>query len=352
MTRHPIGLPRGLDPAAQLDRLERPTVIGIVGSGRSGSTLLEFLLAGDIPGSRAVGELETLVYRAIRDNELCTCLVPAQQCPKWRPVIERLVIDPGRSDWEAFLSNRRKRIWWGSTSYITAYISALCPQLRRNSLLPAPTGYRAVVEMLTLLARPDNPVVDNSKTPLHFFALVATGAIDLRLVHLVRHPRAVMWSWTRRKPLPESGARCWTMEPKPSWRAARQWLFDAFMAESLHRQNPCLPYIRISYEDLCVNPAGVLARICDELKLPDHGESTDVEPRPGDYHVLGGNPDRFNGFRVVQEDDEWRQGGRPTWPLDVFFRLVAVPVYRRLLASSRPTRPGHTGSLSGPAPDT
>ena len=64
---------------------DRPTVIYITGSGRSGSTLLERIL-GAIPGFVNVGELIDLFRRVAPHDEHCGCGELFSACPFWSEV--------------------------------------------------------------------------------------------------------------------------------------------------------------------------------------------------------------------------------------------------------------------------
>ncbi|HEX6984894.1 MAG TPA: hypothetical protein VF170_05935, partial [Planctomycetaceae bacterium] len=56
----------------------------VAGWGRSGSTLLSYILA-DLPGFVAVGELRYL-WSAISNGELCGCGEPVTACPFWKDI--------------------------------------------------------------------------------------------------------------------------------------------------------------------------------------------------------------------------------------------------------------------------
>ncbi len=77
-----------------------PRVVYLGGLGRSGTTLLERLLAAR-PGVCAAGETVHLWQRGLVRNELCGCGLPFAACPFWHRVGEHAFggwaeIDPGR----------------------------------------------------------------------------------------------------------------------------------------------------------------------------------------------------------------------------------------------------------------
>ena len=322
-------------------------LVGIIGSGRSGSTLLEFLLAAAFPGARALGELESLVVRTMRDNELCSCGRQASDCPQWAGVIRLLVAHPAQECWQLAVDDRGHRARWALAAYVGAVGHRLAGHrpagLRRRvggRLARRPGAERCYLPVLDVLAevsRGHTAVIDNSKTPSHFFALANAGYPDLRMVHIVRQPQAVAWSWKRRKHLPESGSLNWFMEPRSAARSGAVWLFDAVLAASFRWLYPTIPYVRVSYEELCARPEKVVARCAAALGLA----AAAVTGPPADYHVLGGNPARFDGFRRVELDDEWRT--HLGWPVRVALGITLSPVYRLLLRDTRRTAAPRSG---------
>src|SRR5579871_3195289 len=65
-------------------------VLFIGGEGRSGSTVLERLIAAH-PGTFAVGELKNLFERGVGHGELCECHEPVPTCELWSEVGRRLI---------------------------------------------------------------------------------------------------------------------------------------------------------------------------------------------------------------------------------------------------------------------
>ena len=62
-----------------------PLVLYIAGWGRSGSTLLERLLA-EVDGVTLLGEVVHLWERGVREDELCACGTAFSGCPFWSEV--------------------------------------------------------------------------------------------------------------------------------------------------------------------------------------------------------------------------------------------------------------------------
>jgi hypothetical protein len=249
-------------------------VVYIVGAARSGSTLLSSLL-GSMPGALAVAE-SRLLWRGV-DERVCGCGRPVHECPAWGRVIERVARDvvPAR-DVEA-LQQRTIR---------NRHLPA---RLRR----PASTDARAYGRLLgilhTTLAETTgaHTVVDSSKSVAEAALLRHVGGVDPVVVHLVRDPRAVAYSWERAYRRREG-------EAPSALRTARDWMATNAAAEALLLAYPAGSRVRIRYEDLVARPEDVRAAVADAGTVCPDGSAPTAEG-----HMVGGNLLRF-GDRAPQ----------------------------------------------------
>jgi hypothetical protein len=62
--------------------MSRPTVLSIVGPGRSGTTILASVL-GEADGVVSVGELRWLWQRGVQERRSCGCGLPPDERPVW-----------------------------------------------------------------------------------------------------------------------------------------------------------------------------------------------------------------------------------------------------------------------------
>jgi LPS sulfotransferase NodH len=148
----------------------------------------------------------------------------------------------------------------------------------------------------------DHVVVDSSKSPTRVAMLAASG-LDVSVVHLVRDPRAIAWSW-RRSARPTDEAHPFT--PRTTAAAAVEWTANNAAIEAVVRRTG-VRYVRVRYEDLVDEPVRTLASIADvvgaELDVPIAGSTATIAPN----HTVAGNPSRFRtGSISLQRDDEWR----------------------------------------------
>ncbi|WP_127481246.1 sulfotransferase [Nocardioides pantholopis] len=293
--------------------MARTTVVYLGGFGRSGSTLIERTL-GAAPGWTNVGELVDLARSVAPADELCGCGTPFSACPLWSEVGARAF-----GGWDP-----------GVLSRLTALHRAAARQRHLPGLLArsgASTGtstggstgnstalgelraaytriYRAVAEVTGCAV-----VVDASKGPALGQALAGAPELDVRVLNVVRDPRAVAWSWVRRTERPHSrdGEAMWRI---PVHRAAVQWTALQLEMEAVARCGGA-PFARLRYEDFVADPVGSLVAATAALGLPlAPADLTQVAAGRATLdasHGLSGNPSRFrSGTLAVRADDQWR----------------------------------------------
>ena len=297
-------------------------VVFIGGAGRSGSTLLERLLA-TAPGVVAAGEVVHLWDRGVRDDQLCGCERHFHDCPHWQRVGQHAFDgwDTPAAERAAVLRHRVDR-----QRRLAALVSpALTTPSRRREI----HEYAIVLGRLyTAIAAvgDGHTVIDSSKHGSTAHLLRHVPDIDLRVVLMVRHPGGVAHSWSRAVRRPEITDADVAMPVHSSWRASADWLLRSLEVQSSGWFGAPVTVLR--YEDLLADPTACLERLADDLGLPsapvvtDHRAVLDVD------HTVAGNPMRFRtGPLELRRDDAWRDR------LDRRDRRVVDLVTRPLAAS-------------------
>ena len=144
-------------------------------------------------------------------------------------------------------------------------------------------------------------LVDSSKSAVDAYVLRRFTSLDLRIVHLVRDPRAVAWSWARRKAGGQPGSLLPTMSPVAS---SRQWLVRNLAVEGLLK-----PDFRLRYEDFAAAPRDAVGRIQAAVDSSPGRTAVFAGTRVtlGPNHTAAGNPSRFAiGDVAIGPDDEWK----------------------------------------------
>lgn len=291
----------------------------ITGFGRSGTTILDSLL-GQAEGAFSGGELHYIWDRSFAENRLCACGEPFDQCPVWKAIVARAFGPPDGLPDVARLAAIRERFTPRQT---------LARALRDRPLDGDGRDYVAALERLYRAIGDTtgcSAVIDSSKSPGHGYLLDRIPSLDLRVVHLVRDPRAVAWSWQKKKIYDPSGEQPMLMSRHSPLRSTRLWTTWNLTTELLWRRHPDR-YRRLRYEDFASQPQVHVGRLLEWIGLaPDAvGFRPDGTVDLAPTHAVAGNPSRFDsGAVTVRPDEAWRErlpaGQRRlitllTWPM-------------------------------------
>ncbi|MFI5935610.1 sulfotransferase family protein [Actinoplanes sp. NPDC051494] len=274
-------------------------VLYLGGLGRSGTTLVERLL-GELPSVCALGEIVHLWQRDIRDNERCGCGARFAACTFWRRVGDR-----------AFGG-------WGNVD--VDRVHELRDAVERTRFIPRLAGARipdpAVREYASFYARiyaaaaevsGAEVVVDSSKHSALAHVLRWADGVDLRVVHVVRDPRGVAYSWTKTVSRPEADGADEMTRYSPG-RSAMLWNAHNAAFGLLARRGVAVR--RIRYEQFLADPRAALTDLADFAGIPltdrDLGFLGDGYADLGVGHSAAGNPMRFTVGRLpLRRDDAW-----------------------------------------------
>lgn len=303
------------------------TVLYVTGVGRSGSTVMGDLL-GQLDGFHAPGELCHVWGRGLHEDWPCSCGEPFSRCLFWSSVMGRV-----RADVPAATLDVDGMHVAGQSLARTRHVPGMLAAAMRGRAPGAGDGYLRVLGVLyaavaeTAGAR---VVVDTSKSPAYGRLLRELPGVRLAVLHLVRDPRAVAYSWTRRKVLfngaTEAGPPRYMRQRGPI-RVARQWTVWNAVIPHLLGAGDASRYLLLRYEDFVRGPLPALRAVV--AMLGEHADpgvlrtegGWSVRPR----HMVSGNPSRFHSGTVrLREDAEWRTAmprptrlavGALTWPL-------------------------------------
>ena len=301
-------------------------VLFLAGKGRSGGTLLAGLM-GQIPGFFSVGELNRLWDWGLGSNFRCGCGSPVRECDTWRAVLARADEIAGR-DTDSPLAgagidrDQAAVVRWPNVPRL------LRTRPERRSAWPdlerytdaASAVYRAIGEVTGARV-----VVDSSRLPFEPVALGLVPDVEVRIAHLVRDPRAVVYSWKRTKKHTdrESGE----MDRFGATYSTASWTARNLVVEAIGRRTEMR---LVHYDDLARDPAAVLRDLAAFVDEPAgdlafiSGDSADIRPT----HSVGGNPIRMHtGSTAIRPDEEWREQIAPT---DRFIgTALALPLRHR-----------------------
>ena len=264
-------------------------VLYVAGLGRSGSTILANAL-GQVEGFFSGGELNFIWKHTLIENRLCGCGRPARECPFWGPVFEEEF--GGQSE---ALAREMMRLQYSGAR--TRHIPMMLTEGGRRKIRSRLGEFLDNTERLYQAIQSvsgSRVIVDTSKEPAYGYALGMVPGIDLRVLHLVRDPRAAAYSWAKKKRQPDSTDREFMHRKTPTQSAV---LWDAWNAaiEALWRRMPAR-YLRLRYEDFIADPRRGFEEILnltgeEDAELPLVGER---DVKLGISHTVSGNPNRFD----------------------------------------------------------
>jgi hypothetical protein len=290
----------------------RAKVLSIVGAARSGTTILGNIL-GEVPGIANAGELRWLWRRGLQERMPCGCGLAPVECPRWS-----VVLDGMRRRWLPTADDDAVAAAVAAVSRAQAEILAPRNRLRlisaaagRNTGWSALRCMRALtVDMCVSLAEVsgERVVVDTSKLPHLAAVLAGAEEVDHYVLHLVRDPRAVAFSWQRRKALPVADGRTASMVTMGPVTSVRNWSKTCLEAELLRRFVARDRWLSVRYEDFVARPEATVDRVLAFLGVPETGPFVGPDTvRLGTNHTMAGNPNRFRTGAVrIAEDDEWK----------------------------------------------
>jgi len=277
------------DPA--MSKTQRQ-IIYVAGYGRSGSTLLDTILANQ-PAVFGGGEL-TWLYQQILDNQSCSCGEPLQACPFWIDVQQKLAAQLPEFDLTAAAALTLSQERWSSWRTQAAAYTTLWD-----------ATWEAIAQ-----ASGRSMIVDSSKNSrLSRFRLelmLASKACEVSVIHLVRDPRAVMWSTAR-----GSNRKLESGDNRVSWltpyKGLVSWAYSNSCVDYLQARYPQMRLLRLRYEDFVQQFAASVERLSDFLQL-DFGVAAEKVQNEGHFdpgHGVAGNRMRRNTQIKLRYDDEW-----------------------------------------------
>ena len=277
-------------------------VIYILGRGRSGSTFLERRAAQAI-GATMLGEVR-LWPACYRDDHICGCHEPKTRCPFWSAAIDAL------PDRQAAEQAFRKTVRRGFLLTLALGRSAT------ERLFPGVQA--AVVAFYRHLGTTSGRrrFIDSSKNPAYALLLDRADDIELRLIHVVRHPLGVVYSWKRQRQ--RSQEVTLYRQRKPLVLAALEWSASNALA-GLVKMRARHPALTIRYEDIGTSRTKeLLSDLADPAATSDPGVD-DLD------HVMSGNPGAASKSDAFAADNEW-QTGLKLWE-KVVYGALTYPVY-------------------------
>ncbi len=278
------------DPSSRIE------VVFIGGYERSGTTLVHNIVS-QTAGFFGAGEISRFWDWGLRGNQDCTCGRSFSQCSVWSSIADGLETGvrgaPHMTKLTAAVAN--VRLFTSNSPAKRASVEAEFDTFRPQIA----ALYASIWQRFG-----GGAIVDSSKTPFYLRLLLGLPSIDVKLIHVVRDPRAVEYSKYRRA---LSGHEYYSrrhslIRGALAWNAINHALRDAI-------EDGTVTGTTIRYEDMAGQPRATLERAFAELGL-------DFDPAPfvDDHrvvleptHVFAGSDSRsaHAGEISLRADNQW-----------------------------------------------
>ena len=272
-------------------------VLYILGSSRSGSTLLDNVL-NELDGFFSVGEVRFL-WERILQRRSCACRRLVEDCEIWSAVFEDSHLPVSPREAQAVVGWQRRELRLERTWRLLRRGESLNPDAGAYAAVLAQV-YRSVANVTGSAV-----IVDSSKRASDGALLASLPGIVPYYVHLVRDSRAVVYSnrRVRENPDREGGE----MPRAGLLKSVVHWNGYNWAAEAVSRRHAGKALF-MRYEDFAARPAQAV-RLVVELLGQNVGGLPLNEERTATLrgnHSVSGNSSRFMTGQVrIRNDDEW-----------------------------------------------
>ena len=281
---------------------EKIKYLYITGMGRSGSTLLSFLLNSH-KQMVSIGESEGVGKRVCADRNFpCSCGVSFLQCPFYLK-LERLVNEFGSPfslmNWTtnySVVGNRwlekllSRPLGDNSLEYVRDIFVSFWPGYQKKVGL---VNNEKINIARAVLAISDKQVfVDASKDSANIKFLQKINQLDLYVIHLVRDVRGVVNSVLKK-----------AKEHNVSL-AARQWKRTNMNCCRAMENLPPDRFFQLTYDEMCADPKAMINRIADFVGVE---QVNILENFYEVVHHIQGNYMRLKHVGEINKDDSWKK---------------------------------------------
>lgn len=146
-------------------------------------------------------------------------------------------------------------------------------------------------------------IVDASKDPYRLLWLVRSNRFNIKVLHIVKNPRAFVFSMIKR--LPNNGFNSLHQRLQTTTKQSLKWSIENSLISQV-AQNFLQPseYMLINYEELASKPQETFQKICHLIGCNFEEEAVN-NFRQGSLHTIAGNPMRYKQGGIVL-DEKWK----------------------------------------------
>jgi len=271
--------------------MNRPKVIYIMGCGRSGTTILDIIL-GNHSGFLSLGELNNAMDAWNKKKQVCSCGLPVRQCRIWKNVGH--ICFRSDSGGEYYKISKYQKDIERQISIIKHILGLYDPSMIHEYHSYIYNIFRLLEESSSAKA-----IIDSSKSVGRALALLKNAKIDVQIIHLVRDPRGVYFSFKKKNLITPT---------KNIWSLVAYWNKVNFLASLARLRLGDKKVLQVRYEDLISNTDKTIDKIAVFIKE----DLSDVKIKLRDEvvmergHLASGNRLRIQKIPLkLQPDFEW-----------------------------------------------
>jgi len=291
-----------------MDNSYKINLLYIASIGHSGSTLLESML-GAHSQIATCGEIHILPHEIAKGGILpCSCGKSILECQFWIKIQQR--VNPLQQD-KPQIHFFREQHNAGHTVRLERLGDfskrKLSSQTMENIETYGKNNYKVFKSFLDLMQEISGSdlkwVVDASKDPYRLLWLTRSNLFNIKVLHVVKNPRAFAYSMLKR--LPKNEINLFHKRLYETTRQSLKWSIENYLISQVAKNHlHTSDYFLVNYEEFATKPTETFKKICDVIGC-DFEEQAVINFRKGNIHTIAGNPMRYRDEGIVL-DEKWQ----------------------------------------------
>jgi hypothetical protein len=257
-------------------------VICIVGTGRSGSTLVDRII-GNYEDIISVNEIHEFCLNYI-ENSKCSCGKEVDKCDFWQQVLKKISLSREDAKEIYEIQNKINKTKFFFHVFFFPNQVYLKNKIYFDYLINL---YEAILEVSNT-----SVIVESTKIPTNALILKKICKADVKVIHLIKEPFSVAMSWNKKKRDYNDSY----MVRYPYYRTIIYWWIRNIFSEFL--KSVISDNTVIKYETLVKKPKTIIENKLNEIDVKVIDGNTPFISENiinlKKIHTLSGNPDRFS----------------------------------------------------------
>ena len=284
-------------------------LVYIASTGRSGSTLLESILGAHSQMATA-GEIHVWPRNIVEGGSIpCGCGKPVPECLFWQRMCSKVEplqqLEP-RIDFfrDKYNAGKTLRLPYLKDFFIKPKSSAKTQKIgiygKNNEQF-----FRAFSELLySDTGNKPTWIIDSSKDPYRLLWLLATGLFNIKVIQVVKDPRAFVYSMSKDLLKQNISGLKVQLFHRVVMKSLAWIVQNSLFKQIANKYVDPADYIFVPYEKLASQPEATIKEICQVIGC-EYEEQAIFNFRNNKMHTVAGNPMRFRSGGIVL-DETWK----------------------------------------------